>query len=257
MAAAEAARPRGIYHFTFESLSTRPGPGHPDAWDKVLATIQSLPPSRTFFLSLQALFLWKIKGRRIKTFTPSAAVVKMTRAIRDLYRTCSEARAELMHCPALSSSFEFHYLKGGECNLGTIRPFLYDTDWVSVDGSNLDDDSDAFRTGLPGTRDIKRIQNFALPYDGFNMRELFSPGRPNLPGTGGCRGAARIFRWLDSLKSVGLYAPSFTIKRVRNWDKVITQDDRLFLKCLPAPTSGPVSTRSWSVKEYNKAIKKL
>lgn len=29
------------------------------------------------------------------------------------------------------SSFSFHWVDGGKCDLGVIRPFCYDTDWIS------------------------------------------------------------------------------------------------------------------------------
>lgn len=192
---------------------------------------------------------------RINTFTPSAAVAEMTRATRDLLRSCSEARNEIMRCPRLSSSFDFHYLKDDKFDTGTIRPFHYDTDWVSMDG--LDDDD----PGIPGTDklrctpDINRIQHLALPYASFNPDGLFARRPPNAGG----RRSLRIFRWLDSLRSVGLYAPSFTIKRPRNWARVIasTRGNRLFLKALPAPAPGPASAPSWSATEYHEAMEKL
>ncbi|KAG8165952.1 hypothetical protein KVR01_004504 [Diaporthe batatas] len=251
VAAGEAARPCGIYHFMFKSVSMRPG-AHPGLGDTVLASLSSIQPSPALFRTIQQLLWWKVGGHRVQTITPSAAVIKMTRGIRDLLRSCSEARAELMRCPDFSSSFDFYYLKGGKCNAGTIRPFLYDTDWVSMDGLNLKHKRSVFRTDL-GTRDIKRIQHFALPYDGFDRPELFHRGGLNSGG----QKSAHIFRWLHGLKSVGLYAPSVTIKRARNWEMAIRQGDRLFLKCFPAPVSSRVSAPSWNMTEHGEAMEKL
>lgn len=47
----------------------------------------------------------------VLTFTLSATVASLTREVRDLFRSCSEARAELMRSPTLCSGVDFLYIK--------------------------------------------------------------------------------------------------------------------------------------------------
>lgn len=249
-AAAEAAKPCGVYHFTYKKMLMGPGPRYPHLSDTVLTNLHRISPSNPLARSIHDLLLWSYYGESILTFTPSATAAGLTRAVRNVLRSCSEARTEIMRSPTLSSSFDFHYMKGGKCNLGTIRPFYYDTDWISMDGLDHDD---ASRPGGPEvlgircTPDISRIQHFAFPFANGRPRDFSRDGDTQLD----------IFFRLDGLKSVGYYQPSFCIKRVSHWDNVIPQNERLFLKGLPARMSGPVSGPSLSGQKYQMAMSKL
>ena len=155
-----------------------------------------------------------------------------------------------MRSPTLSSSFNFHYMKRGKCNLGTVRPFYYDTDWVSMDGLNHD------RAGAPGylgmpnilcTPDICRIQHFAFPYANDTPLNFNRRGCTQLD----------IVHLLAGLKSIGFYHASFCIKHVSHWDILIKPEMKLFLKGIPASMSGPVSGSRLSARRYRAAISRL
>lgn len=249
-AAAIAAKPNCVYHFTYQKMDLGPGPQYPHLSDTVLTNLHKIPPSHPLARSIHDLLLWSFNGERVLTFTPSATVAELTRGVRDVFRSCSEARTELMRSPMLRSSFDFHYNQGDKCNLGTIRPFFYDTDWISMDGLNYVRADAPHEPGTPrvhGTPDMGLIQHFAFTCAGGAPNEWARDGTTQLD----------IFRLLDSLKSVGLYQSSFRIKRVSHWDGLIQPHQRLFLKGVPTSMSGPVSGPQLSRRSFRAAMTKL
>jgi hypothetical protein len=246
-AAAEAAKPCGVYHFTYKKMKLGEGPRYPDLSDTVLTHLHKIPPSHQLSHDIHELLLWSFKGESVLTFTPSSTTAGLTRQVRDLLRSCAEARTEIMRSPTLSSSFDFHYMKGGKCNLGTVRPFYYDTDWVSMDGLDHDRAGALGYLGMPNilcTPDICRIQHFAFPYAydapwDFNRAQL------------------DIVHLLSGLKSIGFYHASFCIKRAPHWDNLIEPEMKLFLKGIPASMSGPVSGPQLNARKYKAAISRL
>lgn len=250
-AAAAAAKPNCVYHFTYQKMDLGSGPQYPHLADTVLTNLHKIPPAHPLARSIHDLLLWSFNGERVLTFTPSATVAELTRGVRDVFRSCSEARTELMRSPVLGSSFDFHYNQGDRCNLGTIRPFFYDTDWISMDGLDYvraDAPHDPGTPGVHGTPDMGRIQHFAFTCAGGAPYEWARDGTTQLD----------IFRLLDSLKSVGLYQPSLCIKRVSHWDGLIQPHQRLFLKGVPASMmSGPVSGPKLTRHSFRAAMTKL
>jgi hypothetical protein len=237
--AAKASSP-GVFNFTYKKMPLVAGTEYSQLTSELFDHIHLLRPGGQLARDIRELMRNAFDGDSILTLTPSLVLAELTRGVRDVFRSCPEARAELMRYPELSSAFNFHWIKSsGKINLGTIRPFCYDTDWISLDGLDyiLGSELGFGRPGDPGVRctpDLGRIQHLAFPYysapqDDYTME-------PDMQ--------LDVLYWLGSLKSVGFYRPSFTITRamVPHCDAVLTSSQRLFLKGVPGPS--PVSDRA-------------
>lgn len=172
------------------------------------------------------------------SFTPFPEVGSLTREIRDLFRSCPEARSELVRHPAFGSSFKFHWAdEQNRCDIGVMRPFCYETDWVSLSGLRTYRGRPVIQPcgeGVHCTLDIARIQHVAIPYS-----EIFGMIQPYSM-------MEEYFRSLSgfhNLKSLGIYERSFTVKKVSHWDNLLTHEQRLFLKGVPSSASDGSTTR--------------
>lgn len=228
MAAAANAKPRGVYQFRY--MAIRLAADRSQLARSIFTNIRRLKDDSSALRDIRRLVQGIRDGDCVSTFTPLTAVGEFTREIRDLLRSCPEARSELMRDPEYGSSFNFHWMNGGMCDLGVVRPFRYDADWISFSGLKH----------LPGreilppapsvlcTPDIAAIQHLAIP---------FWEGRAT---------QVRGLSVFPSLRSLGMYEPSFCIKRVSHWDRLITQEEKLFLKgvstLVPSTASGKYMT---------------
>lgn len=219
-AAAVAAKPQGVYQFKAKRVKLGLASDNYPLAQSMFTHIRRLDNNSPLVCEIRDMMQSVYKGDCVATFTPVPEVGRFTREIRDLLRSCPEARSELMRGPEFGSSFSFHWLKAGKCDLGVIRPFCYDTDWIS-----LTEITEHFTTrhSAPGvlcTPDIAAIEHLAVPHF-----ECFCPGA--------WRSLLAQMQTLDlfpSLKSLGIYDPDFSVKRVSHWDRLITQDQRYFLK---------------------------
>ncbi|KAK7702590.1 hypothetical protein SLS64_009553 [Diaporthe eres] len=219
-AAAVAAKPRGVYQFKFKEIKLGLASDNYPLAQSMFTHIRRLDDNGPLVREIRDMMQSVYKGDCVSTFTPLPEVGRFTREIRDLLRSCPEARSELIRAPAFASSFSFHRLQAGQCDLGVIRPFCYDTDWISLTelAHNL-----TIRSSTPGvlcTPDIAAIQHLAVPHF-----ECFCPGAWRA-----LLAQMRTLAAFPSLKSLGIYDPCFSVRRVSHWDRLITQDQRFFLK---------------------------
>ncbi|POS78916.1 hypothetical protein DHEL01_v202686 [Diaporthe helianthi] len=251
--AAHNAKPCGVYSFECAITRMPTGTASPEQQDLADEVEMSLYNYKVNDKDPLALLDLHRLGPKALTLTPSANVANMTRNIRALFASCPEARRELMCDPRLSSSFEFDYSKfefgfstRPKCHSGTIRPFCYDTDWVSMEGLDrvrlVEEDAE-----LPSTRctpDLSRIQHLAVPFA--------SDCTPGLP-------RRSVWRRLAGLRSIGLYAPSFWITDVPFYDGMIPPEERVFLRGFPVSACGTVSGPTMSNRDrgYLCAIRQL
>lgn len=243
LAAAEAARPVGVYQFRFARMWLVAG----GLAQTVFTHIHRLSPgtlSREMFDLIRRSHLG---GQSLLTFTPFREVGMFTLEMRNLLRSCSEARSELTRTPGLGSSFNFHWMDGIKCNLGTIRPFHYDTDWISIWGLPYQTHNTRLSPGLLCTPDISRIQHLALPCVDYGRRSVIPDPMKTL----------HILSRLDGLKSLGLYESTFTIRNVSRWRKPITESQKLFLKVLPIVAPEADSLNRLTSRSFRAAMKRL
>ncbi|KAG8156502.1 hypothetical protein KVR01_013606 [Diaporthe batatas] len=245
MAAAHNAKPSaGIYSFTRKNIRLESGPLYPDISGRVHRNFDKIGHDHPLARPIHELLSWSYEGRWVMTFKPSQQVSALTRDIRALFASCSEARTQLMRCPKLSSSFDFHYRHGaefsrlGNCNLGSIRPFYYDTDWVCMEEMAYAptiipqaDVPDEIRC----TTDICRVQHLAIPH--YGTRHSYYRRYIHLRGDS-------VWCRLSSLKSVGFHAPYFEISPTSGWEGQTTADERMFLRGFPGSMRGQINCYS-------------
>lgn len=172
-------------------------------------------------------------GDTVTTFDPLPDVDNFTRDIRNLLGSCPEARYELMRNEeAFRSSFSFHWVNGGKCDLGVIRPFCYGTDWIGLTGMSYNSGVLPAAPGNVCTPDLARIKNVAIPFHECSglrshIRQVYLQSLPAFP----------------RLKSLGMYEPCFSVDQALHWDwdRPIRKRERFFLKGVPTPVPDTTS----------------
>lgn len=234
MAAAENAKPRGVYQFKLEDIKLGLSTSHYPLSQSLFSDTRQLSDDSPLVHGVRDLMQSVYNADVISTFTPLSPVGEFTLEIRNLLGSCPEARSELMRTPEFGgASFSFHWVRGGKCDLGVIRPFCYDTDWICLSGITH---HPMIRPSTPGvivTPDIVHIQHVAFLHADFSRVMNRQSVDMHL----------RTLAVFPSLKSVGMYEPCFSIKRVSHWDRLITQEDKLFLKGVSTSIPSTVQPR--------------
>lgn len=233
MAAAENAKPRGVYQFKLDDIKLGLSANHYPLSQSMFLNIRQLDDDSPLVHEIRDMMQSVYNGDVVSAFTPLPAVGEFTLEIRNLLRSCSEARSELMRTADFRGSFSFHWVNGGKCDLGVIRPFIYGTDWMCLSGITH---YPMIRPSTPGvivTPDISYIQHVAFLYSD-RTRETSEHSMDM---------QLRTLSVFPSLKSLGMYEPSFSIKRVSHWDRVMTPEHKLLLKGVSTSIPGTVRAR--------------
>ncbi|KKY37088.1 hypothetical protein UCDDA912_g02925 [Diaporthe ampelina] len=239
ISAADAAKPQGVYRFKVQDIKLGLALDHYPLAPTMFTNIRRLDSDNPLVHEIRDMMQSVYRGDSISAFTPLPEVGRFTCEIRDLLRSCPEARSELIRNPAFGSSFNFHWVDGEKrCDLGVIRPFCYDTDWVSLSEITHYPTIRLAEPGVHCTLDITKIQHVAIPYDVCYGLHNFERIEKYL----------RTLAVFISLKSLGIYEPSFTVKKASHWNALITHEERLFLKGVPTSAS---RTRTRSGRRLN------
>ncbi|KAL2279712.1 hypothetical protein FJTKL_13253 [Diaporthe vaccinii] len=119
------------------------------------------------------------------------------------------------------SSFSFHWVEGGgKCNLGVVRPFCYGTDWISLTDMTHHLTVRPSAPGVLCTPDIAAVEHLAIPH-----LECFCTGDWR-----SLQAQMDTLAVFPGLRSLGIYDSCLSVKRVSHWDRLITDDQRFFLK---------------------------
>lgn len=231
--AADASRPT-VFDFAYRKVALSAGRGYAPLSSSVFYHMYEIRPGGQPCLDIRELMRASFRGHSVLTFTPSPAVAEATLEIRNVLRCCPEARDELLTHRRYRSCFGFHWAQGrpdSMLNLGTIRPFCYGEDWITLDGLDYLDARLGFgRPGDPGvlcTPDLGRVRHFAFPYRSAPEHDYVPEHTVQLD----------VLYRLEGLRSVGFYRPSFVIgpAMVPLFERVITESQRLFLRGIPGP----------------------
>lgn len=218
VAAAEDAKPRGVYQFKVKNLKLGLASDVYQVSQSMFTNIRQLENDSPTVHEIRAMMQSVYNGDIVTSFTPLPEVGRFTREIRSLLRSCSEARRELMRTPEFGgSSFNFHWVDGRKFDLGVMRPFCYDTDWICLSGITHYPMIRPSAIGVICTPDVTRVQHVAFPYSDFTHgwdQDM----------------QLRTLTVFLSLKSVGMYEPFYTIRRVSHWDRKMTSEEKLFTK---------------------------
>lgn len=221
VAAAEDAKPRGVYQFKVKNLKLGLASDVYQVSQSMFTNIRRLENDSPTVHEIRAMMQSVYNGDIVTSFTPLPEVGRFTRQIRGLLASCREARSELMRTPEFGgSSFKFHWVDGGKFDLGVMRPFCYDTDWICLSGITHYPMIRPSAVGVICTPDVTRVQHVAFPYSDFSRGQSQQSDDMKL----------RTLTVFLSLKSLGLYEPFFTIRRVSHWDRKMTSEEKLFTK---------------------------
>lgn len=217
--ASQAAMPQGVYRFSVNNVKLGLLAGESQVSPALVKKIRRFKPDGILARSTRDLMTSVYRGDTVTTFDPLPDVDNFTRDIRNLLASCPEARSELMRTEPFNSSFSFHWVDGGKCDLGIIRPFCYDSDWICPTDMSFNPEVLSAPLGRVYTPDLARIQNVAIPYHECyglqtQRRQAYLQALPLFP----------------SLKSLGMYEPCFSVDQAPSWDHEIAQDERFFLK---------------------------
>ncbi|KAG6353657.1 hypothetical protein INS49_005365 [Diaporthe citri] len=246
-AAAASAKPRGVYQFKVKHIKLGLASNHYPLAQSMFTNIRRLDDNSPLVREIRDLMQSVYTGDSVSTFTPLPEVGRFTLEIRNLLRSCPEARSELVRTPAFGSSFSFHWFEGGKCDLGVVRPFCYDTDWISLTevAQHL-----TIRPSAPGvlcTPDIAAIEHLAIPH-----LECFCTGDWSR-----LQAQLRTLAVFPSLRSLGIYDSCLSVKRVSHWDRLITEDQRYFLKGVSTSASGARPGRRLTGARFSGAMGSL
>lgn len=228
--ASQAAMPQGVYRFSVNNIKLGLLAGECQVSPALIKKIRRFKPDGVLARGARDLMTSVYRGDTVTTFDPLPDVDNFTRNIRSLLASCPEARSELMRTEPFSSTFSFHWVDGGKCDLGVIRPFSYNSDWVSPADMSYNPDMLSAPLGRVCTTDLARVQNVALPYHECmgllsQRRQAYLQALPVFP----------------KLKSLGMYEARFSVDQALSWDHEIAQDQKFFLKgvstSVPDPTS--------------------
>lgn len=228
--ASEAAMPQGVYRFSVNNIKLGLLAGECQVSPALIKKIRRFKPDGVLARGARDLMTSVYRGDTVTTFDPLPDVDNFTRDIRSLLASCPEARSELMRTEPFSSTFSFHWVDGGKCDLGVIRPFSYNSDWISPADMSYNPDMLSAPLGRVCTTDLARVQNVALPYHECmgllsQRRQAYLQALPVFP----------------KLKSLGMYEARFSVDQALSWDHEIAQDQKFFLKgvstSVPDPTS--------------------
>lgn len=230
--AAEAAMPQGVYRFSVNNVKLGLLAGECQVSQALVTNMRRLRPDGVLARDIRELMQSVYIGDTVTTFDPLPDVDDFTRDIRNLLGSCPEARYELMRTEeTLRSSFSFHWVDGGKCDLGVIRPFCYDTDWIGLTGMSFNSHVLPAALGNVCTPDLARIKNVSIPFHECSglrshIRQVYLQSLPAFP----------------RLKSLGMYEPCFSVDQALHWDwdRLIRKRERFFLKGVP--TSVPDTT---------------
>lgn len=251
--AAEAAKPQGVYRFKVKNRKLGLLAGQCQVSQALATNMRRLRPDGDLARSIRDLMLNVYLGDTVTTLDPLPDVDNFTRDIRNLLRSCPEARSELMRTEPFSSSFSFYWIDGDKCDLGVIRPFCYETDWIGLTGMSHNSNMLLPAPGRVCTPDLFRTQNLAIPYHEYSGF-LGETSRAHLQ-------ALHVF---PSLKSLGLYEPCFWVNSAAHWSREISKNQRYFLKgvstSLPDTTSEirrPPSRQRLTCHSFRRAMLSL
>lgn len=252
-AAAASAKPRGVYEFKVKhiklGLSSKRYPLSQSLFTYIRRLDNdSLDDNSPLVREIRDMMQSVYKGDSVSTFTPLPEVARFTREIRNLLRSCPEARYELLRTPEFGSSFSFHWVaEGGKCDLGVVRPFCYDTDWISLTEMTH---HLTIRPSAPGvlcTPDIAGIEHLAIPH-----LECFCAGDRRA-----LQAQLRTLAAFPGLRSLGIYDARLSVRRVSHWDRLITEDQRYFLKGVSAPVPDAGRGQRMTFVRFNGAMGSL
>lgn len=221
-AAAVAAKPRGVYQFKVKHIKLGLSSNHYPLSPSMFTNIRRLDDNSPLVCEIRDLMQSVYTGDLVSTFTPLPEVGRFTLEIRNLLRSCPEARSELMRTPSFGcSSFSFHWVEGGgKCDLGVVRPFCYGTDWISLTEMTHHLTVRPSAPGVLCTPDLAAIKHLAIPH-----LECFCTGDSR-----SLQAQVDTLAVFPGLRSLGIYDSCLSVKRVSHWTRLITEDQRYFLK---------------------------
>lgn len=231
IAAAEAAKPQGVYQFKVENVQLGLRRATYQAAPALTNSLRRVSHSSILRDDVFTLMHSVYSEDTVTSFTPLPEVGRFTREARDLLRSCPEARSELLRMPDFQQAFRFHWLTAdGKCDLGIARPFCYDTDWLSLRGLREWPTVRPAGHGTVCTGDLVRIQHVAIPLSTISPLDRAIVHLQTLP----------VF---PRLRSLGIYDPEVSVRSADRWARRLAQDQKLFLKGVSVVEAGTAPQR--------------